>query len=48
MVKKFSAGFKQQAMDYALSNVHFSLAQIANHLGIGKSTLDKWGRQLKS
>jgi len=45
MVKKFSVEFKQQSVDYALSNAHLSLAEIANQLGIGKSTLDKWIRQ---
>ncbi|WP_392561783.1 IS3 family transposase [Orbus sturtevantii] len=46
MVKKFSTEFKQQSVDYALSNAHLSLVEIANHLGIGKSTLDKWIRQI--
>jgi len=46
MVKKFSAEFKQQSVDYALSNAHLSLADIANHLGIGQSTLDRWVRQI--
>lgn len=45
MVKKFSIEFKQQSVDYALSNAHLSIAEIANHLGVGKSTLDKWVRQ---
>jgi len=45
MVKKFSVEFKQQSVDYALSNAHLSLAEIANQLEIGKSTLDKWIRQ---
>ncbi|WP_392564200.1 IS3 family transposase [Orbus wheelerorum] len=46
MVKKFSTEFKQQSVDYALSNAHLSLADIANHLGIGQSTLDRWVRQI--
>lgn len=46
MVKKFSSEFKQQAVDYALSNAHLSLVEIANHLGVGHSTIDKWIRQL--
>ncbi|WP_176700633.1 helix-turn-helix domain-containing protein [Gilliamella sp. WF3-4] len=37
-----STKFKQQTVNYALSNAHISLAKIVNHLGIGKSTLDKW------
>ena len=46
MVKKFSLEFKQQAVDYALSNAHLPISEIANHLGVGKSTLDKWVRQI--
>ncbi|OTQ06883.1 hypothetical protein B5S43_02155 [Gilliamella apicola] len=46
MVKKFSIEFKQQSVDYALSNAHLSISELANHLGVGKSTLDKWIRQL--
>ncbi|WP_392561785.1 transposase [Orbus sturtevantii] len=46
MVKKFSTEFKQQSVDYALSNAHLSITELANHLGIGKSTLDKWIRLL--
>ncbi|KDN09489.1 helix-turn-helix domain-containing protein [Gilliamella sp. Imp1-1] len=42
MVKKFSIEFKQQSVDYALSNAHLSISELANHLGVGKSTLDKW------
>ena len=45
MVKKFSIEFKQQSVDYALSNAHLSISELANHLGVGKSTLDKWIRQ---
>lgn len=46
MVKKFSSEFKQQSVDYALSNAHLSIGEIANDLGVGKSTLDKWVRAL--
>lgn len=46
MVKKFSAEFKQQSVDYALSNAHLSISELTNHLGIGNSTLDKWVIQL--
>ncbi|MWP49139.1 MULTISPECIES: transposase [unclassified Gilliamella] len=46
MVKKFSIEFKQQSVDYALSNAHLSISELANHLGMDKSTLDKWIRQL--
>lgn len=46
MVKKFSTEFKQQSVDYALSNAHLSLAEIANYLGVGHSTIDKWIRQI--
>ncbi|WP_294966083.1 transposase [uncultured Gilliamella sp.] len=46
MVKKFSLEFKQQSVDYLLTNAHLSISELANHLGVGKSTLDKWVRQL--
>lgn len=46
MAKKFSTEFKQQSVDYALSNAHLSLAEISKYLGIGNSTLDKWIRQI--
>lgn len=48
MIKKFSDEFKQQSVDYTLSNAHLSLAEIANHLGVGHLTIDKWVRQLAS
>lgn len=48
MAKRFSPEFKQQAIDYALANSSESLATIANKLGIGYSTLDKWVRQSSS
>ena len=40
MAKRFSPEFKQQAIDYALSNSHESVAAIAQKLGVGYSTLD--------
>ncbi|NUE97039.1 transposase [Gilliamella sp. ESL0232] len=43
MVKKFSIEFKQQSVDYALSNAHLSISELANHLGVGKSTLNGLG-----
>ncbi len=46
MVIKFSVEFKQQSVDCALYHAHFSISELANHLGVGKSTLDKWIRQL--
>ena len=46
MVKKFSLEFKQQSVDFLLTNAHLSISELANHLGVGKSTLDKWVRQL--
>mgnify|MGYP000382014409 CR=1 FL=1 len=45
MAKRFSPEFKQQAIDYALSNSHESVAAIAQKLGVGYSTLDKWIRE---
>ncbi|WP_031946299.1 IS3 family transposase, partial [Acinetobacter pittii] len=45
MAKRFSAEFKQQAIDYALSNSHEPIAAIAQKLGVGYSTLDKWIRE---
>ena len=46
MAKRFFFFFKQQAIDYALSNSHESLAAIAQKLGVGYSTLDKWIREI--
>ncbi|MDC4265495.1 IS3 family transposase [Acinetobacter baumannii] len=45
MAKRFSPEFKQQAIDYALSNSHEFVAAIAQKLGVGYSTLDKWIRE---
>ncbi|MWN89995.1 hypothetical protein GQ597_04635 [Gilliamella sp. Pra-s65] len=45
MVKKFSIEFKQQSVNYALSNAHLSISELADYLGAGKSSLDKWIRQ---
>ena len=45
ITKRFSAEFKQQAIDYALSNSHEPIAAIAQKLGVGYSTLDKWIRE---
>ena len=44
MAKRFSPEFKQQAIDYALSNSHEPIAAIAQKLGVGYSTLDKLNR----
>jgi len=41
-----SPEFKQQAIDYALSNSHEPIAAIARKLGVGYSTLDKWIREV--
>lgn len=45
MAKRFSPEFKQQAIDYALSNSHEAIAAIAQKLGVGYSTLEKWIRE---
>ena len=45
MANRFSPEFKQQSIDYALSNSHESVAAIAQKLGVGYSTLDKWIRE---
>ena len=45
MAKRFSPEFKQQSVDYALANSHEPLSAVANKLGIGYSTLDKWIRE---
>ncbi|WP_152630516.1 helix-turn-helix domain-containing protein, partial [Acinetobacter ursingii] len=45
MHKVCSADAYQQAIDYALSNSHESVAAIAQKLGVGYSTLDKWIRE---
>lgn len=47
MAKHFSAEFKQQAIDYALSNSYESVATRAQKLGVGYSTLDNWIREVK-
>lgn len=46
MAKRFSPEFKQQAINYALSNSHEPIAAIARKLGVGYSTLDKWIREV--
>lgn len=45
MAKRFNPEFKQQAIDYALSNSHEPIAAIAQKLGVGYSTLEKWIRE---
>ena len=45
MAKHFSPEFKQQAIDYILSNSHESVATIAQKLGVDYWTLDKWFRE---
>lgn len=46
IVKKFSPKFKQQSVDYALSNAQLSISEVTGQIGVGKTTLDKWIRQL--
>lgn len=46
MVKNVNAEFKQQSIDHVLSNTYLSISKLANHLGVGKSTHDKWVSQL--
>lgn len=48
MAKRFRQEFKQQTIEYALSNSHESLALIAQRLGVGYSTLDKSARAANS
>lgn len=48
MSKRFSLEFKQQAIEYALANSHETLSTIAQKLGVGYSTLDKWIRKANS
>ena len=45
MAKRFSPEFKQQEIDYALSNPHEPIAAIAQKLDVGYSTLDKYIRK---
>ena len=45
MAKRFNPEFKQQAIDYALSNSHEPIAAIAQKLSVGYSTLDEWIRE---
>lgn len=42
MLRRFNPEFKKQAIDYALAKYHKSLAAIAQKLGVGYATLDKW------
>jgi transposase len=42
MAKRFNPEFKQQEIDDALTKLHESLAAIAQKLGVGYGTLDKW------
>lgn len=41
MAKNFSLEFKQPSVDYLLTNALLSISELANHLDVGKSTLDK-------
>lgn len=48
MPKRFTHEFKQDAVQYALKHSDQPLKLIAEQLGIGYSTLDKWLRQMGS
>lgn len=41
MVEKFSIEFKRQSVDYALFHAHLFISELASHLSVGKSTIDK-------
>lgn len=45
MAKRLSPEFKQQSIDYVLSNSQDSIAAIVQKLVGGYSTLDKWIRK---
>jgi transposase len=44
MANRFSNDFKQSSIDYALAHSDQPLKALAEHLGIGYSTLDRWVR----
>jgi transposase len=47
MGRHYSPQFKEQALAYVQSHPEQRITQIAQHLGIGNSTLDKWVRSQK-
>lgn len=48
MRKHYSDQFKKQAIDHVLSHPEQSLVSIAQLLGVGYSTLDKWMRDYRT
>lgn len=44
--RNFSAEFKLEAAQLVLDQ-NYSITEAANAMGVGKSTMDKWVRQLK-
>jgi transposase len=47
MGRHYSPQFKEQALAYVQSHPEQCITQVAQHLGIGNSTLDKWVRSHK-
>ena len=45
MIKRYSAQFKQESIQYVQSHFESTIATIAQPLGVGYSTLDHWLRQ---
>ena len=45
MTKRYSEQFKQETISYVQTHPELAITSIAQQLGIGYSTLDKWLRQ---
>ena len=45
MTKRYSAQFKQEALNFIQTHPSVAIATIAKQLGVGYSTLDNWLRQ---
>lgn len=45
MTKRYSAQFKQEALNFVQTHPSLGIATVAKQLGVGYSTLDNWLRQ---
>lgn len=45
MTKRYSAQFKQEALNFVQTHPSVGIATVAKQLGVGYSTLDNWLRQ---
>lgn len=48
MTKRYSAQFKQEALNFVQTHPSVGIATVAKQLGVGYSTLDNWLRQHRS